>query len=115
MPLPEWEFFDDEMTADLDDAQRATIRDRSVPSPDLATQMPYGLSDDRRRDIASTVIACEYSSTQLQEWIDADEPSARELGQLRNVGYVDLGSGHWPQFTRPGDVAHLILDAIARG
>src|SRR5690242_15373099 len=33
VPLPAWDFFDDEMTADLDDAMRQTVRDGSVPSP----------------------------------------------------------------------------------
>jgi pimeloyl-ACP methyl ester carboxylesterase len=113
VPLPAWGFFDDEMTADLDDEQRAAIRARSIPSPNLATRMPAALSDERRLDIASTVIACEYSSAQLQAWIDAGEPSAHELSLLRAVGYVDLDSGHWPQFTRPADVARIVLDAVA--
>jgi pimeloyl-ACP methyl ester carboxylesterase len=112
VPLPDWDFFDDEMTADLDDAQRTAVRARAIPSPNLATRMPSDLSDDRRLDIASTVIACEYSSDQLREWIAAGEPSAQELASLRRVRYVDLGSGHWPQFTRPADVAEVILDAV---
>ena len=33
VPLPAWDFFDDEMVADLDDDLRARIRDGSVPSP----------------------------------------------------------------------------------
>ena len=112
VPLPDWAFFDDEMTADLDETQRDAIRGRSVPSPNLATRMPSGLADDRRRDVPSTVIACEYSSGQLKEWIAAGEPSAQELGRLRNLTYVDLDCGHWPQFTRPSEIADLILDAI---
>jgi pimeloyl-ACP methyl ester carboxylesterase len=112
VPLPDWAFFDDEMTADLDEAQRDAIRRRSVPSPNLATRMPLALADDRRLDIPSTVIACEYSSGQLKEWIAAGEPSAQELGRLRNVTYVDLDSGHWPQFTRPAAIAEIILDAL---
>jgi hypothetical protein len=28
------------------------------------------------------------------------------------VSYVDLPTGHWPQFTRPDDLARVILDAI---
>src|SRR4051812_40590596 len=105
VPLPEWDFFDAEMTVDLDDAIRDRIRAGSVPSPNLATRMPYGLSDDRRRDVPSTIIACEYSTAQLQEWIDAGEPSTEDLAALRNLRYVDLDAGHWPQFTRPADVA----------
>jgi pimeloyl-ACP methyl ester carboxylesterase len=113
VPLPDWAFFDDEMTVDLDDEQRAAIRSGSIPSPNLATRMPHGLTDERRLDIPATVVACEYSSRQLREWVEAGEPSAQELGRLRHVAYVDLDCGHWPQYTRPADVAHVILDAIA--
>jgi len=30
------------------------------------------------------------------------------------VEYVDLPTGHWPQFTRPDDLAAVILAAIER-
>jgi pimeloyl-ACP methyl ester carboxylesterase len=114
IPLPDWSVFDDEMVADLDDAQRERMRERAIPSPERATLNPYGLSDDRRLDIASTVIACEYSSDQLRAWIADGEPSAQELGRLRNVAYVDLQAGHWPQLTQPQKVARIILDAVGR-
>jgi hypothetical protein len=32
----------------------------------------------------------------------------RELAKIRDVEYVDLPTGHWPQFTRPGDLARAI-------
>ena len=115
VPLPDWSFFDAEMVADLDEAERAKMRDAAIPSPERATLMPYGLSDERRLDIASTVIACEYSEAQLRDWIGQGEPSAQELGKLRAVEYVDLPGGHWPQFTRPQAVARIILESIGRG
>jgi pimeloyl-ACP methyl ester carboxylesterase len=114
IPLPDWSFFDDEMTADLDESARARIRERAVPSPEKAALTPSGLSDDRRLDIPSTVIACEYTAAQLQSWIDEGEPSAQELGRLRALTYIDLPGGHWPQFTQPHEVAAAILGALDR-
>ena len=35
--------------------------------------------------------------------------------QLGDITYVDLPAGHWPQFTRPDEVADVILAAAAAG
>jgi pimeloyl-ACP methyl ester carboxylesterase len=113
-PLPEWSFFDDEMVADLDDAQRTAIRESSVPSPARAVTDAFQLSDDRRRDVPATVVACEYPVAQLKSWIDDGEEGVAELARLRDVEYVDLHSGHWPQVSRPEDLAAVIVTAVDR-
>ena len=41
-----------------------------------------------------------------------DHPALRELAKIRDVCYVDLPTGHWPQFTKPGELGQAIL-AIA--
>jgi hypothetical protein len=33
---------------------------------------------------------------------------------MRDVDYVDLPTGHWPQFTRPRDLAQAILAAVGQ-
>jgi pimeloyl-ACP methyl ester carboxylesterase len=35
-----------------------------------------------------------------------------ELARIRDVEYVDLPTGHWPQFTRPADLAAAIAHAL---
>jgi pimeloyl-ACP methyl ester carboxylesterase len=112
VPLPEWSFFDEETVADLDDAARAAMRERSVPSPVRVTRDRMRLHDERRWDVPATVVACEYSSAQLREWTAAGAPGTQELARLHNVEYVDLDCGHWPQFTRPADLARVILASI---
>jgi hypothetical protein len=37
-----------------------------------------------------------------------------ELARLRDVEYVDLPTGHWPQFTRPVELGEIILAAVDR-
>jgi hypothetical protein len=59
-----------------------------------------------------TVIACEYSSATLRRWIEQGQPGTRELARIRHVDYVDLPTGHWPQFTRPKELATAILAAL---
>jgi pimeloyl-ACP methyl ester carboxylesterase len=37
-----------------------------------------------------------------------------ETAALTDVEYVDLPTGHWPQFTRPAALAAAILGAVDR-
>ena len=114
VPLPDWSAFDDDDLADLDDTLREQFRARAVPQPRGVAQDAQVLSDDRRYDIPSTVIACEYPSTLLRELIEKGHAYTAELGRLRNVEYVDLPTGHWPQFTKPAELAQAILAAVDR-
>jgi pimeloyl-ACP methyl ester carboxylesterase len=113
IPLPEWSVFGDEDVADLDEAARAAFRERAVPSPAHVTTDPQRLSDERRYDVPVTAIATEYSVAMLRQWIAKGLAPVREFAKIRDVDYVDLGSGHWPQFTRPGDLADAIVAALA--
>ncbi len=115
VPLPDWSFFDDEMVADLDGAQRAAFRAQAIPSPALATTDRLRLSDDRRYDVPITMICCEYTSADLREWTEKGYDGTHELAKIHDVEYVDLTCGHWPQFTRPEELARAILDAISPG
>jgi len=109
VPLPDWELFDDEDLFDLDDGLRAAFRERAIPSPVHVTQDPQRLSDDRRYDVPITVIACEFPSAMIREWIEGGHPYVQELAKIRDVAYVDLPTGHWPQFTKPQELGRAIL------
>jgi len=115
VPLPAWDFFDDEMVADLDAGLRDRIREGSVPSPLHAVTDGLEFGQDALYDLPVTMITAEYDSAQLKEWVDAGESGTEEIARLRNVEWVDLHSGHWPQFSRVDDSARLILEAATRG
>jgi hypothetical protein len=36
----------------------------------------------------------------------------QEFAKIETLDYADLHSGHWPQFTRPDDLAKIILDRL---
>ncbi len=112
IPLPDWSVFDDEDLVDLDDELRASFRARAIPSPLLVASGAQQLSDPRRYDVPVTVIACEFPSAQLRGWMDAGVPNLQELAQVRDIAYVDLPTGHWPQLTRPADLGQAILASI---
>jgi pimeloyl-ACP methyl ester carboxylesterase len=114
VPLPDWNEFEEADLTDLTDELRAAFRERAIPQPRAVAQDPQRLSNERRFDVPATVIASEFSSDQLKELIAAGHPYVAELAQLRDVEYVDLPTGHWPQFTRPADLGEAILAAVDR-
>jgi pimeloyl-ACP methyl ester carboxylesterase len=110
--LPDWSSFDEGELVGLGDQLRAAFRERALPTPARVARDPQRLSDERRYDVPITVIACEYPSAMLREWLDQRHPDLQELGRVRDVEYVDLPTGHWPQFTRPEDLGRAILASI---
>jgi alpha-beta hydrolase superfamily lysophospholipase len=65
-------------------------------------------------DVPVTMVTAEYDSAQLRQWTDAREPGTEEIARLRDVTWVDLHSGHWPQYSRVDDTARVILEAASR-
>jgi pimeloyl-ACP methyl ester carboxylesterase len=114
VPLPAWDFFDDEMVADLGDDLRERIRYASVASPLRAVTDGLAFAHDARYDLPVTMITAEYDAAQLKEWTDAGESGTEEIAALRNVEWVDLHSGHWPQYSRVDDTVRLINEAATR-
>ena len=112
VPLPDWSLFDDEDLVDLDDGLRTAFRERAIPTPAHVASDPQRLSDERRYDVPVTVIACEMPTASVREWIEQGHPYVRELAKIRDVSYVDLPTGHWPQFTRPRELGQAILASI---
>lgn len=112
VPLPDWSSFEQEDLVDLDDELRAAFRARAIPSPVHVTSDPQRLSDERRYDVPATVISCEYPTATLRGWMEQGHPYVRELAKIRDVDYVDLPTGHWPQFTRPADLGRAILASV---
>src|SRR3954468_6348370 len=100
VPLPSWDFFDDEMVEDLDDDLRARLRNESVPSPPHAVTDGLAFGHDALYELPVTMVTAEYDSAQLREWTEASEPGTEEIAKLRNVDWIDLHSGHWPQYSR---------------
>ena len=113
IPLPDWSLFEKEDLVDLDDDLRAAFRERAIPTPVHVASDRQRLSDERRYDVPATVIACEFSSAQVREWVAQDHPAMRELANIRDVGYIDLPTGHWPQFTKPAELGQAIVASVA--
>ena len=114
VPLPDWSVFDEQDLVDLDEELRAKFRAIAIPSPVGVAKDKQVLSGDRRYDVPITVIACEFPSEMLRKWMAEGHPYVAELAKMKDVEYVDLPTGHWPQFTRPRELAGAILAAVGR-
>lgn len=109
MPFPGWGPFDGPDSADLDEQQRRRIAGAAIPVPEAVAKGIVHLHDERRFNVPVTLICPEYSPAQAREWVDGGQ--FPELAKARSIEYVDIESGHWPMFTRPGELAGLLAEA----
>ncbi|WP_278234622.1 alpha/beta hydrolase [Isoptericola sp. AK164] len=120
IPLPDWSVFDEPDLAGLDDALQARLRAMAIPTPARVASDPVRLTDERRYDVPTTVIACEYFGSfdgpraMYEHFIAQDDPFTRELAAMRDCEIVELPTGHWPMFTRPVELGEAIAAAVAR-
>ena len=110
IPWPGWEAFEDEDMADLDSDTLDAFEDAAIPWPaSLATEL-VALGDAKRSEVPATAICTEYSAVDLVEWTDSGQLG--ELDALQHLDFIDLPTGHWPQFTRAEELA-ILLDELA--
>lgn len=114
VPLPDWSVFEEEDLVDLDDALRERFRRIAVPEPVGVTSDRQVLGDPRRYDVPVTVICCEFPSAMMRQWMAEGHPFVAELARVKDAELVDLPTGHWPQLSRPRELAGAILAAVDR-
>jgi pimeloyl-ACP methyl ester carboxylesterase len=112
-PLPDWSEFEDAELVDMTDEVRAEFRGRSVPEPVRVATDPVHLTDERRYDVPTTIIATAFPRAAYDQLMDKDTPMLAELKRMRRRVVVDLPTGHWPQFTKPKELGAAIVDALA--
>jgi hypothetical protein len=47
-------------------------------------------------------------SSQVLGLVKAGHPMFAEVANLKSVRWVDLPTGHWPMWSRPADLAHIL-------
>lgn len=114
IPLPPWEAFEDAGLVGLDEDLRTAFRARAIPQPKGVAVEQQHLHNVRRYEVPATVIACEFPSSMLNEMMDAGHPFTEELARIKQADFIDLPTGHWPQFTKPAELGTAILAAVGR-
>lgn len=107
-----WDELTGDEQRDLTPELRATIEARAVPFPAQVVRDGWTMDDERRHGVRSLVVATGFSPTQLEQW-RVDYPAVGlELDAHTDLTVVELPTSHWPQLTRPRELAELLLDAI---
>jgi pimeloyl-ACP methyl ester carboxylesterase len=112
IPLPEWSVFDPEDLIDLDGPLRDHFRAIALPEPAGVATEPTRLDNSARFAVPVTVIACEFPAELVHRAIADDREWAAELARITNLDIVELPTGHWPQFTKPAELAAIIVTAL---
>lgn len=110
VPFPGWEPFAGPDSDDLSEDLKKQIAAGAHPVPVAVTRGTVRLADPRRYDVPVTLVCPEFSPAEAQEWIDSGD--LPELTKTTRLELVDLDSGHWPMFTRPAELARLIVAAV---
>lgn len=116
LPLPGFEVLAQQANLDgLDSEALELFRVKAVPVPAPVLREPVVLSNEQRRQVPSIVVCCSLSSTRVREFAQAGHPMFAEVAYLEDYDFVDLPTGHWPMWSRPGDLAKIISAAVGRG
>jgi hypothetical protein len=112
LPMPPWDELEQQASLEgLGDDQLRLLRSKAVAQPFGTYTQPLRLENTVREDLPKVGILCSFSVDQVQEMIASDNPLTRGF-----VGpdwrFVDLPTGHWPMFSRPDDLAELLLDLV---
>jgi pimeloyl-ACP methyl ester carboxylesterase len=94
----------------LSEEQKATFRERAVPEPGGVLREGATLTNDARRDIATTIICTGYSSDEYKDAVKGGDEWLAGIPELRDVTWVDLPTSHWVMWSKPGELAEIIGD-----
>ena len=108
MPFPGWEPFEGPDAADLDEETRQRIAVAAIAVPEAVALGIVRLTDERRYDVPVLVVCPEFSPAEAKEAVDSGQVPSLTQATLE---YVDIDSGHWPMFTKPAELAEILVAA----
>jgi pimeloyl-ACP methyl ester carboxylesterase len=107
----DWASVSEEENLDgLSEEQLETFRQRALPVPGGVVRGTAVLTDDRRRDIPSTLICTGFTAQQYKEAVEEGYSWLAGIPELRNATWIDLPTSHWPMWSRPQELAAIIGD-----
>lgn len=112
VPFPGWDFFDDEDVADLDEATRARTSPMARSVPARVPTDPVVLRDERRFAVPVTILSGGMDEAAFRDAITQWGRYGDEFAAIADAEIVQLGTGHWPQFSQPQRLAEVILTAL---
>lgn len=98
---------------DVDDEMWARFEKLATPQPFNVSMQKLSLKNPRRRDLSKLAIFSVFSSVQVREMIESGAPLFQELADP-NFEFAELPTGHYPMFSRPSELADLLLKAVEK-
>ena len=112
LPLPPFEELGEQAGLEgLSAEALERFRARAVPEPGPVLRGRVKLTNDARLAVPITLVCCSIPSAQVMEWADAGHPMFAEVSRFDHVDLIDLPTGHWPMWSRPGDLARVLAAA----
>ena len=94
----------------LSEDQLATFRERALPVPGGVLRDGYEFTNDKRRDIPSTIVATGFPSAEYKKGVEKGWKFLAGVPDLRNLTWIDAPTSHWPMWSKPHELAQLIGD-----
>ncbi len=112
IPFPGWDSFDEPEVFDLDERTRAEAAAHTATVAARVPTDPLVLGDDRRHQVPVTLLMGGMSEAELRGMLAQWAPWAQAFDAIDDAEVVKLGTGHWPQFSKPDALAQAILAAV---
>jgi pimeloyl-ACP methyl ester carboxylesterase len=108
LPMPAWEELDEgNDLRDLGEAERQRMRQGATPQPYGTTTQPVPPGSAAREALPKTAIWCSLSIEEVRGMMEAYPQVCSELAKP-GWEFVELPTGHWPMFSRPGELAEML-------
>jgi pimeloyl-ACP methyl ester carboxylesterase len=112
LPMPSWDELANVYGASLEglgEERRELMRSRAVAQPFGTYTQPLRLQNASREVLPKLLITNSFPLAQVKELIASEHPWFRELAGPE-WRFLELPTGHWPMFSRPDDLAALLID-----
>lgn len=108
LPLPAFDVLAQQASLDgLSAEVLDRFRARAVAEPGPVLRQSVELTNDVRAAVPTTLVCCSIPSAQVLDLARGGHPVA----ELETVEVVDLPTGHWPMWSRAGELAEVIRSA----
>lgn len=115
LPLPPFDVLAQQASLEgLSPEALERFRARAVPEPGPVLRQSIELTNPARNAVPTTLVCCSIPSTQVLGMAREGHPMFAEVANLENLDVIDLPTGHWPMWSRAGDLATVIQSAASR-
>lgn len=112
LPLPAFDVLAQQASLDgLSAEVLDRFRSRAVAEPGPVLRQAVELTNDARAAVPTTLVCCSIPSAQVLDMAKGGHPMFAEVAVLETVEVVDLPTGHWPMWSRAGELAEVIRSA----